>query len=407
MYKEIFLRICRVYVEFYPEHSFSLKFDSENPVLIGNSKNIIKININNSENVFKRIFSEWSIWLGESYCDWNILIKDEEYKYLMFIFVRFAYNKKLVWKLKLLDIFRVLRATYYNKLFSKWTQDADINSHYSLSDWFEDSADSNNFYTYWLNSKYVQYSCWKWDKLTSSLEQAQLNKLDFYAKRLWISDKSKWKTLLDLGCWWWGLIFYMAETYGIKCKWLTLSVAQAIYINEQIIKRWLSDLVSVEIRNIHSIEWKYDYIASVWVMEHIENFNDLYKKIWTSLNAWWKTLIHSMFQTLPQKRIADPFLSKYIFPGAWIPQLKNNLDIFKKYFRYVEPNELPQKSYPKTIECWYINFCKNEDAIRKLFKEKSKIKDIDFAIRVFKHYLVSVYCWLYEDELVVNVLAYN
>ena len=87
--------------------------------------------------------------------------------------------------------------------------------------------------------------------------------------------------------------------------------------------------------------------------------------------------------------------------------MKNNLRIFSKYFKYVDRNDLPNKSYPKTIMCWYENFLKNEKDIRKLLESKGKIKDVDFAVRVFKHYLVSVYCGLYEDELVSNILAYN
>ena len=108
----------------------------------------------------------------------------------------------------------------------------------------------------------------------------------------------------------------MAETYGIQCKGLTLSVAQAAYVKNQIEKRGLQGLVSVEVKNIHDLEGKYDYIISVGVMEHITDFDRLYKKIAASLSKKGKALIHSMFQTSSTLRAADPFLSKYIFPGG-------------------------------------------------------------------------------------------
>lgn len=127
-------------------------------------------------------------------------------------------------------------------------------------------------------------------------------------------------------------------------------------------------------------------------MEHITDFDRLYQTVSQSLHSQGVALIHSMFQTTRKKRAADPFLAKYIFPGGGIPQLQNNINIFRKHFQYVDVNELPQKSYPKTIHCWYKTFCQNEDKIRKLLTEKGKVKDVDFAVRIFKHYLVSVYC---------------
>ncbi|EKE26653.1 MAG: Cyclopropane-fatty-acyl-phospholipid synthase [uncultured bacterium (gcode 4)] len=408
MYTDIFVRICKIYTDVFPENSFQFYFDWKKQHKIWKSKNIVTVKFHNTEKVFARIFKEWSIWLGESYCEWNIEVEDGVYKDFLFILVRVSYNsKKILWKLPLLDIFRVFKVQFSNKYFSRWSQEENINSHYSLSDWFDDENNSNKFYLEWLNSWYIQYSCGKWDKWIDTLEKAQLNKLDFYAKRLWIDSRSKWKTLLDLGCGWWWMMFYMAEKYSIKCVWYTLSVAQAKYINGEIKKRKLDDLVSVELKNIHNIKWKYDYIVSVGVMEHIRDYNDLYKKISFSLKKNWITLIHSMFQNQRQQFAADPFLTKYIFPGWAIPQIKKNLRIFRKYFKHVDKNDLPDKSYPKTINCWYENFCKNEDKIRKLLIENWKIKNPDYAIRVFKHYLASVYCWLYEYELVSNILAHN
>lgn len=127
-------------------------------------------------------------------------------------------------------------------------------------------------------------------------------------------------------------------------------------------------------------------------MEHITDYEDLYTKVSASLNKEGKALIHSIFHPSKEERIVDPFLSKYIFPGGGIPQLKKNLEIFGRHFGYVDVNELPQKSYPKTLECWFTAFCKNEKEIRKLLEEKSKVRDVDYAIRVYKHYFTSAYC---------------
>ena len=104
----------------------------------------------------------------------------------------------------------------------------------------------------------------------------------------------------------------------------------------------------------------------------------------------------------------DPFLEKYIFPGGGTPKMKQNLKIFRKYFKEVDRNDFPENSYPKTLNCWYGDFCKNEDGIRRLLTEKSRVKDVDFSIRVFKHYLMLAYCGLSDGfGLVANVLVKN
>lgn len=405
-FEKIFIRIVSAYVRKYNEHSFDIYLDEKSQI-IGTSTNIIKVKITNSNEVLRRIFVEGSIGLGEAYCEGLINVDDKFYKYFLFIFVRISSDKNLLLSLPISDIFSILKAKFNRKLFKKKDKSENINSHYSLSEWFDNEKDANDFYMFWLNSKYVQYSCGKWDKNTKNLEESQSNKLEFYAKRLGIDKNSTNKTLIDLGCGWGGCMFFMAENYGIKCKGITLSTAQAEYIRDEVKKRNLEDLISVEIDDIHNIKGNFDYIISVGVMEHISDYNHLYWAIKKVLNQDGSALIHSMFHTEIFYK-CDPFLGKYIFPGWGTPEIKQNLRIFKKYFKIVDRNDLLENSYPKTLDCWFDNFCKNEEAIRKLLAKKSNVEDIDFSIRVFKHYLMLAYCGLSKkSSIVANILVRN
>jgi len=405
-FERIFIRLVTAYVKKYKEHSFEICLD-EKKYLLGDGTNIVKVKITNSNKVLGRIFSEGSLGLGESYCEGLINVDDDLYKYFLLVLVRAAHDTKLLFSLPAIDIFYILRARFKKAFFEKETQSENINAHYSLSDWFENEKDSNDFFLHWLNSKYILYTCGKWDANTKTLEEAQLNKLQFYATRLGIDHNSKGKTLVDLGCGWGGCMFFMAENFGIKCKGITLSTAQAEYVREEISKRGLQNLVSVEIDDIHNVKGNFDYVISIGVMEAIKDYDHLYQKIANVLNKNGSALIHSMFHTEMFYGV-DPFLSKYIFPGGAVPNLRKNLQIFRKYFKHVDANFLPENSYPKTLDCWYHNFCANETGIRRLLVEKSKVKDVDFAIRVFKHYLMLAYCGLSDKyTLVVNVLVKN
>lgn len=406
-FEKIFIRLVTAYVKKYPEHSFNIFLDNKDGFFVGASTEVIKVEIKNSERVLQRIFTEGSLGLGESYCEGLIIVDDRFYKYFFFIFFRAAYDKKFLLSLYIGDIFVILKARFNQKFFEKNNRSENINAHYSLSDWFENKKDANSFYLLWLNSKYIQYSCGKWDEDTKTLEEAQLNKLFFYAKRLGIDKNSSNKTLVDLGCGWGGCMFFMAENFNVKCHGITLSVAQADYINEEIKKRSLENLVSVEVGDIHNVSGGFDYVISVGVMEHIKDYDHLYKKIASILNKNGSALIHSIFHRAKSYK-PDSFLLKYIFPGGSTPQIKQNLKIFKKYFKYVNRNNLPFGSYSKTLDCWYANFCKNESEIRKLLTEKSRVEDIDFSIRVFKHYLTLASCGLSDSRnLVANILVKN
>src|SRR5438552_2184659 len=327
-FEKLFLRLVSAYVKTYDEHSFEICLDGKECLKIGDSTNIVNVRITDSGKVLERIFVEGSLGLGESYCEGLIDVDDKLYKYFLFIFVRAAYDKRLLFSLPVGDILVILKAKFNRAFFEKSSKAENINTHYSLSEWFDDEKDANDFYLYWLNSEYIQYTCAKWDEGVETLEEAQTNKLKFYAQRLGIG-----------------------------------------------------------------------------ILEHISHYDDLYAKTSKALKPGGKALFHAIFHTEPFYKV-DPFLSKYIFPGGSTPEIKRNLKIFRKYFTEVDRNDLPDYSYPKTLDCWFDDFCKNEEGIRKLLAEKGKVSHVDFSIRVFKHYLMLSYCGLSQkSSLVANVLV--
>ncbi len=405
-YEKVFTNITKKYVRLYPEHSFKFYFDDIEYPVIGKSKNVVSVKFKKSPYLFRRIFREGSLGLGESYCEGLIDVADKDYKWLLYIFVRAANDGKLIWKLSWMDLFRVMKARTAGRFFARESQHANINAHYSLSDWFDNDDYSNQFYMYWLDHETYQYSCAKWDPETKGLVESELNKFDYYCKRLGIDKNSKGKTLLDLGCGWGGFSYYVAEKYGLKVTAMTLSTAQTKFIKDQIKKRKLQNKITILNENAHNMKGKYDYIASIGLLEHIDDYDDLYKKASRALNPGGTALFHAMFNKNPFYK-PDPFLLKYIFPGGGTPNFKSNVRVFKKYFKYVDPKSLPPLSYPKTLDCWYDLFCKNESKIKKLLKEKGKVKNVDYATRIFKHYLMLASTGLAVKGYVYNILAKN
>jgi cyclopropane-fatty-acyl-phospholipid synthase len=383
--QKTFLKVAHAYVEEERQDmSFRFSFDGEPQPVIGGGSRIVDVKFHNAERLFQRIFLEGSMGLGEGYSEGLIEVQDTDYKEFLCICV-YAISPRILRHLSIFDMIAAVRARA-GGYFSKPRQNATIDNHYSLSDWFERDDDSNAFFHYWLDRDHRMYSCGKWDPETMTLEESETNKLELYAKRMGIDERSRGKTLLDLGCGWGGVLFFMAEKFGIRAKGLTLSSAQHRYITKEISRRNLQDLVTVELRNVHNMEGTYDYIVSIGMLEHISDFDDLYEKTAKALNPGGQALMHSIYSESWFYK-ADRWFMKYIFPYGACPNFSSNMRCFRKYFNVVEPNKMPYLSYPKTLDTWFANFCRAEPQIRELLRKSSKVKDVDFAIRTFKHYL--------------------
>jgi cyclopropane-fatty-acyl-phospholipid synthase len=383
--QKIFMKVTRAYVgEERPDMSFRFEFDGVPQPMIGSGSRIVDVSFHNAERLFQRIFLEGNMGLGEGYSEGLIEVKDEDYKEFLCICV-YATSPRILRQLSIFDMIAAVRARA-GGYFSKPRENATIDNHYSLSDWFENDDDSNKFFHYWLDQDHHMYSCGKWDPDTKTLQESETNKLEFYAKRMGIDESSRGKALLDLGCGWGGVLFFMAERFGVRAKGLTLSTAQHRFITKEIARRNLEDIVSVELRNVHDMEGKYDYIVSIGMLEHISDFDDLYEKTARALNPGGQALMHSMYSESWFYK-ADRWFLKYIFPYGACPNFSSNSKCFRRYFNFVEPKKMPHLSYPKTLDAWFANFCKAEPLIREHLQRNRKVKNVDSAVRTFKHYL--------------------
>ena len=400
--QKIFLKVTRAYVgEERPDISFRFAFDGVPQPVVGSGSRIVDVSFHNAERLFQRIFLEGNMGLGEGYSEGLIEVNDEDYKEFLCICV-YATSLRILRRLSIFDMIAAIRARG-GGYFAKPRDNATIDNHYSLSDWFDNDDDSNKFFHYWLDRVHHLYSCGKWDPETKTLQEAETNKLVFYAKRMGIDESSRGKALLDLGCGWGGVLFFMAERFGVRAKGLTLSTAQHRYITKEITRRHLQDLVTVELRNVHDMEGKYDYIISIGMLEHICDYEDLYKKTAGALNPCGQALMHSIYSESWFYR-PDRWFLKYIFPYGSCPNFASNMRCFRKYFNVVEPMKMPYLSYPKTLDAWFANFSNAEPQIRELLQRNSKVKDVDFAIRTFKHYLAIASVSLTFSGFVGNIL---
>jgi cyclopropane-fatty-acyl-phospholipid synthase len=321
---------------------------------LGNAQLKIKINEKVSMTQF---LSEPSVTFGEAYMNGDIEI-DGEIEDL----IKLAYfNKKLLW---------TKSVTSLPKLTFKKAKN-NIKHHYDLG---------NDFYSLWLDDT-MSYSCAYFNTPEDSLYEAQINKIDHVLKKLQLK---KGERLLDIGSGWGWLIIRAAQIYGVQALGVTLSEEQYKKTNERIKTLGLEDQVQVELIDYRELPIKglsFDKIASVGMFEHVghDNYPTFMRTVESLLNEKGVMLLHTI--THQTEEPTDPWIQKYIFPGGYIPSIREIISLLPEYNFHLHDVESLRLHYAKTLDHWSNRFEENIDEVRKMYDET--------FIRMWRLYLQS------------------
>jgi cyclopropane-fatty-acyl-phospholipid synthase len=292
------------------------------------------------ERLYKRVLSEGSLGLGESYVDgwWDAekvdefilrLIRPETEKYLFPIAA-----KALILKSKFLN--------FQNKLRSLRV----AREHYDLG---------NHMYSYMLDN-YMQYTCGYW-RNAQSLNEAQEHKLRMVCEKLQLKKTDR---VLELGCGFGGLAKYISEHYGSTVVGYNISKEQVAWA-----RNWTKNY-AVEIREQDYREAikdfpreSFDKVVSIGLIEHVgyKNYRSLFETAHYSLKKNGLFLLHGIGGNV--SRVAtEPWLEKYIFPGSVMPSAEQLSQAFQELF-IMEDWHNYSVDYDKTLMAWFENFDKN------------------------------------------------
>ena len=352
-----------------PEISFEVEFWDGTKEKYGSGIKKFKLIIKN-KGVIKRILGGGSMGFGEEFMRGNILIEGN-----LQDLIKMKYGPNFVdFSLSLKDKLKI----FYNYIFSLGTilnSERNISYHYDVG---------NDFYSLWLDPT-LTYSCAYFKKEEDTLEQAQLQKYEHVSKKLQLK---RGETLVDMGCGWGGMMFYAAENYGVKCEGYTLSENQYSYVLEEIRKRKLQDFVKIYLKDYREAEGKFDKFVSIGMFEHVG------KKFYPIFFEVVKKLLKSggtgLLQTIGSSKDTptDPWVTKYIFPGGFIPALQVIINIMnQKGLVFFDIEDL-RRHYHMTLDKWIERFEKNIDKIRKvLIKIFGSGEKVEEFLRMWRLYL--------------------
>ncbi len=234
----------------------------------------------------------------------------------------------------------------------------EIQEHYDIG---------NDFYKLWLD-KTMTYSCAYFRTPEDTLEQAQMNKVRHILNKL---NTKPGETILDIGCGWGTMMFTAAKEYGLKAKGVTLSQEQYDFVNQKIQDENLGDQMEVMLEDYREVNEKFDHVVSVGMFEHVgkENLPGYFDMVKKLLKQGGNALIHGITGQHYGVGV-DAWLVKYIFPGGYIPDVKENVGHILDAGLQIDDLEPLRRHYQKTVEIWDRNFDRVKDQVNEMYGER-------------------------------------
>ena len=332
------------------------------------SKLIVKVQINSPE-FYVMIGSDGLLGAAEAYS--NGLWSADDLVILIRIIIR---NSDVMGKLEsgwsnlMKPINSIIHLKRKNSLAGS---KKNILAHYDLS---------NEFYKLWLDET-MTYSCGIFEKDTTSMKDASIEKLDRICRKLSIQEKD---SVLEIGTGWGSFAIHAAKNYHCHITTTTISDAQYKYVKEKIESSGLTDKITLLKTDYRKLEGKYDKIVSIEMIEAVgHEYVPLYfKKVSSLLKDEGLFGIQGITYNDQQfdvyKNSVD-LIKKYIFPGSCLISISQITDVMKKYtdlsLSHLEDITM---HYATTLEKWRDNFYTEIEDIKKLGFSNEFIKMWEF-----------------------------
>jgi cyclopropane-fatty-acyl-phospholipid synthase len=239
----------------------------------------------------------------------------------------------------------------------------------------------------------MQYSCAYFERDDDTLDTAQLAKKRHIAAKLLIDQRHR---VLDIGCGWGGMALYLASVCGAKVTGVTLSEEQ-LTVARQRAETLSINGTDFRLQDYRDINERFDRIVSVGMFEHVgvEYYNAFFQKMAALLTDDGVALLHTIGHS-GTPGPTNPWITKYIFPGGYIPSLSEISKAIEKAGLVISDIEVLRLHYAKTLHHWHERFMARRDDARKLYDER--------FCRMWEFYLQAAEsAFVYEDALVYQI----
>ena len=296
-----------------------------------------------------------ALLVPEAYMDGTLTVEDGTFYDLIDIAAR---NYQHLESHPLVSFVRGLDLTRFGHRNGFGKARRNVAHHYDLSD---------DLYALFLDSD-RQYSCAYFTDGADDLESAQLAKKRHLASKLLLRPGQK---VLDIGSGWGGLGLYLGGVADVDVTGVTLSTEQFAVSARRADEAGLNDRVRFRLQDYRTETGVYDRIVSVGMFEHVgrRSYGAFFRKAKELLAEDGVMVLHAIGRFDPPSPI-NPFISKYVFPGADLGALSEIMQAIEPTGLFVTDVEILRLHYAETLRLWRERFMHNRDKAKAIYDER-------------------------------------
>jgi cyclopropane-fatty-acyl-phospholipid synthase len=213
-----------------------------------------------------------------------------------------------------------------------------------------------------------QYSCGYFETPVTTLDDAQLAKKRHLAAKLLVKSCHR---VLDIGSGWGGLCLYLADVAGADVTGITLSTEQLSAANVRAAESGLAGRAKFLLQDYRDVVGQFDRIVSVGMFEHVgvHFYDTFFRRCAELLTDDGVMLLHSIGRS-EGPNVTNPWITKYIFPGGYIPALSEVMPAIERAGLLVCDIEILRMHYAETLKAWRERFMARREEAVQLYDDR-------------------------------------
>ena len=296
--------------------------------------------------------------IGEAYMDKRLLVEEGDLSDVLQILVSNSSVKRLPAIMRVAGLLRSWRKRLAQFNSPKRAR-RNAAHHYDLSE---------RLYALFLDDD-RQYSCAYYEKPNMTIDAAQKAKKRHVLAKLYL-DRPGLK-VLEIGSGWGGLALQIAREHSADVLSVTVSAEQLAFCNQRLEAAGLSSRCRFALNDYRAVEGRYDRIVSVAMFEAVGVgfYNTYFEKVAGLLAEDGIAVVHTIGRANGPGAI-NPWLGKYIFPGAHAPALSEIIPAIEKAGLCVTDIEVLRLHYAETLKAWRQRFHANRTQAAELYDDR-------------------------------------
>ena len=249
----------------------------------------------------------------------------------------------------------------------------NIRFHYDLG---------TDFYSLFLDPT-LTYSCAIFDTPETSLEQAQLAKLDRIARALELAPGDR---VIEIGSGWGTFAIHAATRYGCRVTTTTISRSQYDHVRERIAREGVGERVELLFEDYRRLSGRYDKAVSIEMFEAVglSFYDRFFSTVDRLLHPGGAMLLQTIWmneERFPRYHGQPDFIQRHIFPGSELASISGiRRSIARATSLKIAGLEEIGLHYVRTLGAWRARFLANRERVRALGFPETFIRMWDYYL---------------------------